>query len=72
LKAYFRYTKDELETLVVDTDFFTLVSPVPPHVAMAVFEERRTRKKLAEEKKADDEKAKTKGLLKSLVMANPV
>jgi hypothetical protein len=27
LKAYFRYTEDELETLVVDTDYFALVSP---------------------------------------------
>ncbi|KAJ7851955.1 hypothetical protein B0H14DRAFT_3659709 [Mycena olivaceomarginata] len=72
LKAYFRYTEDELETLVVDTDYFALVSPVPPHVALAVFEERRTRKKLAEEKKADDEKAKSKGLMKSLVMVNPI
>jgi hypothetical protein len=72
LKAYFRYTEDELETLVVDNDYFLLVSPVPPHVALAVFEERRTRKKLAEEKKADDEKAKAKGLMKSLVMVNPI
>ncbi|KAJ7862770.1 hypothetical protein B0H14DRAFT_3610786 [Mycena olivaceomarginata] len=72
LKAYFRYSDDELETLVVDNDYFILVSPIPPHVAMAVFEERRTRKKLAEEKKANNEKAKDKGLLKSLVMANPI
>ncbi|KAJ7905601.1 hypothetical protein B0H14DRAFT_3420763 [Mycena olivaceomarginata] len=72
LKAYFRYTEDELETLVVNNDYFVLVSPIPPHVALAVFEERRTRKKLAEEKKADDEKAKSKGLMKSLVMVNPI
>jgi hypothetical protein len=40
---------------------------------LAVFEERRVRKKLAEDrKKADDEKAKDKGLLESLVMANPI
>ncbi|KAJ7787443.1 hypothetical protein B0H14DRAFT_3579982 [Mycena olivaceomarginata] len=58
LKAYFRYTEDELETLVVDNDYFSL-SAAP---------EKNRRKK----KKADDEKAKSKGLLKSLVMANPV
>ncbi|KAJ7348687.1 hypothetical protein DFH08DRAFT_1000677 [Mycena albidolilacea] len=72
LKAYFRYTEDELETLVVDNDYFVLVSPVPSHVTLTVFEERRTRKRLAEEKKADDEKAKAKGLMKSLVMVNPI
>ncbi|KAJ7727784.1 hypothetical protein B0H14DRAFT_3518746, partial [Mycena olivaceomarginata] len=67
-----RAAGQDLETLVVDNDYFSLVSPVPPHVALAVFEERRARKKSAEEKKANDEKAKSKGLLKSLVMANPV
>jgi hypothetical protein len=41
LKAYFRYTEDELETLVVDNNYFSLVSPVPPHIALAVFEEHR-------------------------------
>jgi hypothetical protein len=51
LKAYFRYTEDELETLVVDNNYFSLVSPVPPHVALAVFEERRARKKSAKKRR---------------------
>jgi hypothetical protein len=42
-------------------------------LSLAVFEERRVRKKLAEDrKKADDEKAEDKGLLESLVTANPI
>ncbi|KAJ7802132.1 hypothetical protein B0H14DRAFT_3781488 [Mycena olivaceomarginata] len=64
---------------IIDIPSFVLVAYIHTRLvlslfhSLAVFEERRVRKKLAgDRKKADDEKAKDKGLLESLVMANPI
>ncbi|KAJ7511485.1 hypothetical protein B0H11DRAFT_1899941 [Mycena galericulata] len=80
LKAYYIYTRDEMEDMVSSQYYCEhVVAPIPPMMADYIVRERRTRakaeadeKKKKEEEKAAKEKDKATSLLGSMVMSNPI
>ncbi|KAJ7774566.1 hypothetical protein DFH07DRAFT_767256 [Mycena maculata] len=71
MKAYYKYTKEEVEDMVTSERFEQVVGPIPPTMLQFLIKERMTRAKKDEEKRKQEKDAKEKApeLAGSMVMS---